>query len=47
MPETTVENRKLYKRKYDFSPEFSLGNGQILEVLEETRLFVLDLTCDL
>ena len=34
-------------RKYDFPPEFSFKNGEILEVVEETRLLGLVLTPDL
>ena len=34
-------------RKYDFPPEFSFKNGEILEVVEETRLLGLFLTPDL
>ena len=34
-------------RKYDFPPEFSFENGEILEVVEETRLLGLFLTPDL
>ena len=34
-------------RKFDFPPEFAFKNGEILEVLEETRLLGLVLTSDL
>ena len=34
-------------RKYDFPPEFSFNNGEILEVLEETRLLEIVLRSDL
>ena len=34
-------------RKYDFPPEYKFRNGQILDVLEETKLLGIQLTTDL
>ena len=34
-------------RKYDFPPEYSFSNNEILEVVEETRLLGIILTSDL